>query len=85
MVRPAALSAGSSDLQSNLTVQKEGTDVSQQFTIDSAARKATATLDFPQPGSHTLQASGTFACWYCTGGSAPLTPSNTFTEYCHKK
>jgi len=74
----------SSDLQGGLTVKKDGNDVSQQFSINNAAHQATATLDFTQ-GTHFLQASGTFSCWYCSGGSSALTASSAFSEYCKKK
>jgi len=80
----SAVVSWSSDLQGSLLVLRDGNNVSQQFNIDSANRKATAALDMPE-GSHSLNASGSFSCWYCGGSASALSASSNFTTYCKKK
>jgi len=69
-----------SSLQGTLSVTLDGSNVAQQFTINGQA--ATASLDVPE-GSHTLQASGNFSCWYCSGGSFQLSATSQFETDCH--
>jgi hypothetical protein len=72
------------DLQSGFSVKQDGTDITQQFAMDSANRKATATITYLE-GNHSLRASGTFYCWYCSGSGAALAESSNFSAVCRKK
>jgi hypothetical protein len=72
-----------SDLHGGFSVKQDGADVTPQFTVNSSARTASATITYPE-GTHTLQASGTLQCWYCNG-DIPLTTSINFQAVCRHK
>ncbi len=73
---PAHVIADTSDPFTGLTVSVDGTYFTGLMTSTSSTRAA-GFLPLAL-GSHTVTASANLSCWYCSGGTSPLSAATSF-------